>query len=55
MTLFDRKPVSERIAPSVVSALREIDRQMRAAENDAQDWLERSRMIVLGHSLAATC
>ena len=51
MTLFDRKPVSERIAPSVVSALQEIDRQMRVGESDAQDWFERSRMIVVGHSL----
>ena len=51
MTLFDRKPVSERIAPSVVSALQEIDRRMRVGESDAQDWYERSRMIVVGHSL----
>ena len=51
MTLFDRKPVSERIAPSVVSALQEIDRRIRSGENDAQDWFERSRMVVVGHSL----
>lgn len=51
MTLFDRKPVSERIAPSVVSALQEINRRMRIGENDADDWYERSRMIVVGHSL----
>jgi hypothetical protein len=51
MTLFDRKPVSERIAPSVVSALQEIDRRMREGENDSLDWFDRSRMIVAGHSL----
>lgn len=51
MTLFDRKPVSERIAPSVVSALLEIDRRMREGEDSSLDWLERSRMIVVGHSL----
>jgi hypothetical protein len=51
MTLFDRKPVSERIAPSVVSGLREIDRRMRMGENEAQEWFDRSRMIVVGHSL----
>ena len=27
MTLFDRKPVSERIAPTVISALQAIDRE----------------------------
>lgn len=51
MTLFDRKPVSERIAPSVVSELQEIDRRMREGENASLDWFQRSRMIVLGHSL----
>jgi hypothetical protein len=51
MTLFDRKPVSERIAPSVVSALQEIDRRIRSGENDGEDWYERSRMVVVGHSL----
>jgi len=50
MTLFDRKPVSERIAPSVVSALHEIDRRMHDA-NEPSDWFERPRMIVVGHSL----
>ena len=48
-TLFDRKPVSETIAPSVIGALREIDRRLVA-------WNERRgqqshRMITIGHSL----
>ena len=51
MTLFDRKPVSERIAPSVISALREIDRQIHSATNPPADWYAAPRLIVVGHSL----
>jgi hypothetical protein len=50
MTLFDRKPVSERIAPSVISALREIDRQIHD-NDDHSNWFEAPRLIVVGHSL----
>ena len=50
MTLFDRKPVSERIAPSVVSALREVERRIHTGDEPA-DWFDRPRMIVVGHSL----
>jgi hypothetical protein len=43
LTLFDRKPVSEQVGPSVVTSLQEIDRAL--VKNPA------SRMIVFGHSL----
>lgn len=52
LTLFDRKPVSERIGPTAVSALKHIrnilkvhDQKRGAKEN------ERSRMLTIGHSL----
>jgi hypothetical protein len=51
MTLFDRKPVSERIAPSVISALREIDRRIHSDTNAQADWFTAPRLIVVGHSL----
>jgi len=51
MTLFDRKPVSERIAPSVISALREIDRQINDNADSQADWFAAPRLIVVGHSL----
>jgi hypothetical protein len=50
MTLFDRKPVSEKIAPAVISALHEIDRQIHV-KDETQNWFDRPRMIVVGHSL----
>jgi hypothetical protein len=50
MTLFDRKPVSEKIAPSVVSALHEIDRQIHDGDQSSS-WFDQPRMIVVGHSL----
>jgi hypothetical protein len=50
MTLFDRKPVSERIAPSVISALRMIDHRIRS-KDDHSNWFEQPRLIVVGHSL----
>jgi hypothetical protein len=42
-TLFDRKPVSEAIAPAVVSALRAIDKNVERDKGD--------QVIVFGHSL----
>ena len=55
LTLFDRKPVSERIGPAAVTALRRIDaitfdRHGAGWKRDPQ-----SRMIVLGIASAATC
>jgi hypothetical protein len=50
MTLFDRKPVSERIAPSVISALQAIDHRIRR-KDDHSNWFEQPRLIVVGHSL----
>lgn len=50
-TLFDRKPVSEAIAPSALSALRAIENTLRI---DAYTELPRknpNKMMVLGHSL----
>jgi len=47
-TLFDRKPVSEQIAPGVVSALRGIERTL-SERNDVPR--PETRMIVIGHSL----
>jgi hypothetical protein len=44
LTLFDRKPVSERIAPSVVSSLRHVDRLLRKGGGA-------NRLLVIGHSL----
>jgi hypothetical protein len=49
-TLFDRKPVSEQIAPSVLSALQQIDDQLRGWNTDIS-WADQERMIVFGHSL----
>jgi hypothetical protein len=51
LTLFDRKPVSERVGPAAVTALRRIDaitfdRTGTGWKRDTQ-----SRMIVFGHSL----
>lgn len=51
MTLFDRKPVSERIAPSVISALREIDRRIHDGSSAQADWFTSPRLVVVGHSL----
>ena len=48
LTLFDRKPISERIAPSVVASLRHVDRLLKRRNTDAS---KADRMIVIGHSL----
>jgi hypothetical protein len=50
MTLFDRKPVSERIAPSVIAALEAIDHRIRSKDSHP-NWFEQPRLIVVGHSL----
>lgn len=50
VTLFDRKPVSERIAPAVISALHKIDLQIHQGAGKAS-WFEAPRLIVVGHSL----
>lgn len=47
-TLFDRKPVSETIAPSAISALRTIEGVLAAAPGEAPG---HNKMIVFGHSL----
>lgn len=51
LTLFDRKPVSERIGPAAVTALRRID--AIAFDRAPAGWKRdtQSRMIVFGHSL----
>lgn len=56
-TLFDRKPVSETIAPSIVSALRSLDNSIfPRRSNGLIEEVNRtrhaeSRLLVLGHSL----
>ena len=47
-TLFDRKPVSEAVAPGAISALRSIETVL--APRNASD-IRGNRMIVIGHSL----
>ena len=52
LTLFDRKPVSETIAPSVLSALRAIEQTLGLARPpDGAPSHGENRMIVFGHSL----
>jgi hypothetical protein len=46
LTLFDRKPISEKIAPSVVASLRHIDGLLKRHNSETAD-----RLIVIGHSL----
>ncbi len=48
LTLFDRKPISERIAPSVIASLRHVDRLLKKRNADAS---AADRLIVIGHSL----
>ena len=51
-TLFDRKPVSEAIAPAAVSALRTIEAALAPpAGAGASPGATHNRMIVVGHSL----
>lgn len=52
LTLFDRKPVSETIAPHVLTALRSIESSLGLATSRNFDKREnRNRLIVIGHSL----
>jgi len=51
LTLFDRKPVSERIAPSVISALKRIDRTLDRKQVTGSAWYDEPRLITIGHSL----
>ncbi|MDR6873029.1 hypothetical protein J2Y55_004053 [Bosea sp. BE125] len=56
LTLFDRKPVSEAIAPSVLSGLRAVESKLgmhsRRSSGDPEGPVIRpNRMIVFGHSL----
>ncbi|WP_236960293.1 hypothetical protein [Methylobacterium durans] len=48
-TLFDRKPVSEAVAPAAISALRSIESVLVAPRSDGSQ--RNNRMIVAGHSL----
>jgi hypothetical protein len=48
-TLFDRKPVSEAIAPAAVSALRTVEAALRRPGPDGRD--RRNTFVVAGHSL----
>jgi hypothetical protein len=52
-TLFDRKPVSEAIAPYVLNALRDIETRQKIDRLPDVDYVptSKNRMIVLGHSL----
>jgi hypothetical protein len=50
LTLFDRKPVSERIGPAAVASLSEISRLL-AARNNSKPGNSPDRMITIGHSL----
>lgn len=52
LTLFDRKPVSEYIAPHVLMAIRQIEWTLGKAPGAKFEWrTDRNRMIVFGHSL----
>ncbi|WP_018262266.1 hypothetical protein [Methylobacterium sp. WSM2598] len=48
-TLFDRKPVSEAIAPAAISALRAIESVLAAPRPDGRE--RDNRLVVAGHSL----
>jgi hypothetical protein len=52
-TLFDRKPVSERIAPGVISALRTIEAVLSDTNPNGTKKLDMplNKMVVFGHSL----
>jgi hypothetical protein len=55
LTLFDRKPVSEAVAPSVLAGLQSIEAALALRESlddaKALPRPQRNRMIVIGHSL----
>jgi hypothetical protein len=48
LTLFDRKPISERIAPSVIASLRHVDLRLKKRNTEMA---KSDRLMVLGHSL----
>jgi hypothetical protein len=52
-TLFDRKPVSEQVAPAALSALRAIEREISTTDTSGNPKPNspHNRMIVFGHSL----
>jgi hypothetical protein len=50
LTLFDRKPISERIGPTAINALRQIDRVIYGRYEGLKARPE-NRMITFGHSL----
>jgi hypothetical protein len=52
-TLFDRKPVSERVAPGAISALRTIENALSDTKSDGtkKPNMPLNKMIVFGHSL----
>jgi hypothetical protein len=52
-TLFDRKPVSERVAPAAISALRTLGKVLypRDLLGKRKPEADRNRMIIFGHSL----
>lgn len=50
-TLFDRKPVSERIGPTAITALRRIDTETFDRHPDGWKRDTASRLITFGHSL----
>jgi hypothetical protein len=51
LTLFDRKPVSERIGPAAVTSLRRVDAVVFDRHEEGWKRDLRSRMITFGHSL----
>lgn len=52
-TLFDRKPVSERVAPGAISALRTLENVLSDTKNDGtkKPNMPLNKMVVFGHSL----
>jgi hypothetical protein len=50
-TLFDRKPVSERIGPAAVSALGQIDAVLEANNKTRPSSVDYDRLLTIGHSL----
>jgi hypothetical protein len=48
-TLFDRKPVSEAVAPAAISALRTLEAALRRPGPDGAD--RHNKLVVAGHSL----
>lgn len=51
LTIFDRKPVSERVAPSINNALYQIDQLVFNRGDEGQNQKSLNRMVTFGHSL----